>query len=920
MKKIFLLFFISAIFFAAVPAIGQYQFTVSGIVKDSATLELLPGAGIVVKDNPAGTVSDKSGYFNFSFSSKEKQSVIIVKYISFRKKETTVNSGNNNLEIYLQRDIINSQEVNIVGSKIPQSILEAPMTVVRMDLKAIEQLPEENFYTGLASQKGVDLSNASLFYQTINLRGFGTELNEGILQLVDGMDATPPGQGFSVGNLAGANDIDVESVEIVPGSSSAIYGANAFNGLININTKSPFKYQGLTVQIKNGFNYLDNKYHAPALFTDYSVRYAKAFKNRFAFKINLAYLNGTDWLKLSQDDLDPDATDQTRGMNNPGRNIANLYEDEGKLALPIGPDSSDVYVSRTGYNANDLLGEHTNDYRGNISLHYKVTPKTEISYMYSYSVFNTNVGLDGWNFRNFSMQYHKAEIKNDNYFIRAYKISDQDGHSIDAHSLAYLLDDGWKPDSVWSVDFTNAYKGNINGVIPGNFQTARDYADIGRPAAGTDLFNRKVDEYCEILLNDGARYADRSSMYKLLAQYDFSKLFSPVNIICGIDIGSRKLVSHGTMFLDYPGIGPIYDKNYSGYIQAKKENIGKHLDVLASVRIDKFDNFDADITPRIGVVYKIRQKHFIRASFQTGTRNPDPFDQYRYWNFDNIYGVGGTSIQDKKYLLHQRGFDIPSVSDFNDQVNSYVEEHGQDSLNTAIQLFKGLLRPAGLKYIRPEKIKTIEVGYQALLIKNKLHFDIDLFLSFYNHMISNTWIVLPATGNPFNSDSIDAAGASFYDNDVSYFMVAVNADKEVKAWGMEAGAELNFWKNYTLSGNLTLQRSDIDPEIGAYLSSIPPFRTNVSVSNPKLYKNIGFAVNWRWTDSVKRFFNQRDVEIVNGLPAKNIVDAQLSYTLQKLHTLIKVGASNILDHYYSDVPNGSSVGGVYYVSLLYSIK
>ena len=69
-------------------------------------------------------------------------------------------------------------------------------------------------------------------FQSVNTRGFATFANTRFVQLVDGMDNSTPALNFPIGNLVGMNEVDVQSVELLPGAASALYGANAFNGIL----------------------------------------------------------------------------------------------------------------------------------------------------------------------------------------------------------------------------------------------------------------------------------------------------------------------------------------------------------------------------------------------------------------------------------------------------------------------------------------------------------------------------------------------------------------------------------------------------------------------------------------------------------------------------------------------------------------
>ena len=120
-----------------------------------------------------------------------------------------------------------------------------------MDAKAIRETPSFNFYEGLQNVKSLEMVTSGLTYKQINTRGFNDTGNARFLQLVDGVDNQTPGLSFAVGNLFGSSDLDMESVELIPGSASALYGPVAFNGVLMMRTKDPFQYQGLSVQLRD---------------------------------------------------------------------------------------------------------------------------------------------------------------------------------------------------------------------------------------------------------------------------------------------------------------------------------------------------------------------------------------------------------------------------------------------------------------------------------------------------------------------------------------------------------------------------------------------------------------------------------------------------------------------------------------------
>ncbi|RZM09013.1 MAG: TonB-dependent receptor, partial [Pedobacter sp.] len=132
-------------------------------------------------------------------------------------------------------------------------------------------------------------------FRTVTTRGFVSSGNTKLNQLVDGMDNQAPGLNFAVGSILGPTDLDVESVELLSGASSALYGSGGMNGTLLINSKDPFKYQGLSFDIKAGMNHVDKKQRSTAPYYNWSARYAKAFNNKFAFRLSAQMTQAQDW-------------------------------------------------------------------------------------------------------------------------------------------------------------------------------------------------------------------------------------------------------------------------------------------------------------------------------------------------------------------------------------------------------------------------------------------------------------------------------------------------------------------------------------------------------------------------------------------------------------------------------------------------
>lgn len=106
-----------------------------------------------------------------------------------------------------------------------------------MGLQAIKSAPAPSFYDALANLKGVEMSTQSLTFKSVNTRGFNANGNTRMVQMIDGMDNQAPGLNFSVGNIVGITELDLENAELIPGAASALYGPNAINGIVLLNSK-----------------------------------------------------------------------------------------------------------------------------------------------------------------------------------------------------------------------------------------------------------------------------------------------------------------------------------------------------------------------------------------------------------------------------------------------------------------------------------------------------------------------------------------------------------------------------------------------------------------------------------------------------------------------------------------------------------
>jgi iron complex outermembrane receptor protein len=131
------------------------------------------------------------------------------------------------------------EETVVTASKTAQSPLDAPnstsiITEQDIRLSGITKIPEL-----LRRLAGVDLMEVTGSQTEVSLRGFNQRLSNKVLVLVNGRSVYVDLLGATFWGTLSIGVEDVERIEVVRGPGSALYGADAFNGVINIITKQP---------------------------------------------------------------------------------------------------------------------------------------------------------------------------------------------------------------------------------------------------------------------------------------------------------------------------------------------------------------------------------------------------------------------------------------------------------------------------------------------------------------------------------------------------------------------------------------------------------------------------------------------------------------------------------------------------------
>ncbi|RUA11436.1 MAG: hypothetical protein DSY83_16675 [Flavobacteriia bacterium] len=909
------------IFLMLIGVVSNAQTTVQGKVVDENS-QPIPGANVVLVGKTEGTVTDFDGNFTFNTSQTPPFQLRITS-IGFSDFVANVTANNQNLSITLAEASTLLDEIVISASRTPERIFESPVSVERFGLKEIKNTTSESFYGGLQNLKGVDINTNSLTFQSINTRGFATFANNRFLQLVDGMDNTAPGLNFVLGNLVGMSELDVQSVEILPGASSALYGAGAFNGILFMNSKNPFDFQGISAYAKGGVTVQDAA--GSNFYKDFGIRAAHAFSDKVAVKANLSVLTGEDWHANSRMDLNNPGADRSNpaydGLNVYGDEVSTNLNFDAAAGLPTGTVGSAV-ISRTGYDEADLADYGAESVKSDFALHYRPFANDFEIILNSRIGRGTTIyqGANRYAVSGFTMQQHKLEIKNKNFFLRGYIVSENSGDAYDTRFAAININRAWKSDVQWFTDYASAYIPTyLGGIQQGGLTpeqaseqahiAGRQSADTGRLIPGTPGFESAFNQVTNNGdLTTGAKFIDKTKFRHINGNYNFAHLIDNwADLQVGGSFREYVLNSNGTIFTDIDG--PISYNEYGAYVQLQKKFLDDRLKFTGSARYDKNEFFDGFVSPRLSLAYTAgdNRNHNIRVSVQQGFRNPTTQDLFIGLNAGRAILVGSAPANLDRDV---RTFNISQAAQDNLGQPATVEIVGRAAYENAYStssLQAGAPQAVNTPLMKPEEITAFEVGYRAQV--NRFTIDLSGYYNSYSDFLANT-----TTAVPFYGEAGDGGLSllALQNGDYQIYQTYTNSDAAINSYGGTVGVDTKIG-NFDLGVNYTFAELDIDegkyPDLRTNFNT-PKHKVKASFGNAALFKNFGFNVNYRWSDSYYWEASFADGDI----PAFTVLDAQINYSVPSIKSVFKVGGSNLLgDEYFSAIGTGN-VGSIYYVS------
>lgn len=948
------------------------QNQVTGTITDAETGDPLIGANIIIKGTVVGTVTDLDGSYELN-SSVRLPYTLIISYTGFAAEEVEVTESDATVDLSLSAAGILGEEVVVSASRVEERILESPVTIEKLDIQAIRASASADYYDEIMKLKGVHSNQASLTFNTINTRGFATAGNTRFVQLMDGMDNAAPLLNFPTGNIVGIGELDIQSVELVPGAASALYGPNAFNGILLMNSKSPFDYPGLSAQIKAGVNNADNFTDGSEPYNSVALRYAHKFNDRFAAKINFSALRAQDWIaddymtdrNLLAAAADDPAIDPLSNVGAPNFDALNSYGDETQILIPSWAPVQGALVAaltptfveqtglpeqvvqgilntnipllnpldlrRTGIQEGDMLDNRdAESIKADIALHYRANSNLELSYNYRFgngsSVYQ---GSERYALRNLIQKFHKLEARGSNYFVRAYGSFTNAGDSYNLTALGALANEAFSPSAAeWVPTYLGTYAGTMIGaalqegttvdmlsnsqaVMAAAHQAARAAADGSTPEAGTAEFERVIEAVRDGLFQrGGAGFIDNSRLYHAEFNYDFAPL---LNNALSLQVGGNwrrySLFTDGTIFNEDPDGDGINERINIDEYGAYFQ-ASKQLLPEDRLKLTGSLRFDKNEN------FDGRVTPRVSAVYSAGSN--------RQYNFRASFQTGFRNPTTQgQFIFFPTTNTIIGGARANAERYGLYEQGGAWTLESYNQfvgaILSGvpqedafpLLEDANVQYVMPERLNSYEVGFKGVF-NGDLLVDINGYYNNYKNFIGERLVV--------NQNEVIHQGEVYAESLLQggtpgTFSLYTNFGDEINSYGVGLGITYRFNRNFEFFGNYSWADFDLEEEGSDFNAGFntPNNRFTVGLTGKNLIDHLGFNLSYRWQEE---FFYSSSFGRGN-MPSFGVLDAQISYRIPSIKTEIKVGGSNLGgDSYRTNVGN-PFIGQIYYVSLTF---
>jgi outer membrane receptor protein involved in Fe transport len=189
--------------------------------------------------------------------------------------------------------------VVVTASRYQEQLLNAPATMSVVTEETINNAPIQNVVDLVRVLPGVNAMQASARDMNLATRAAAGTLADSMLVLLDGRSVYQDFFGIVLWDFIPVDSSEIRQIEVIRGPASAVWGANALTGVVNVITKTPCEMQGSSLSIRFGqFDRSgpDGRFEGGGLFS-INAMHARATSNRFAYKISAGLLTQEPFLR-----------------------------------------------------------------------------------------------------------------------------------------------------------------------------------------------------------------------------------------------------------------------------------------------------------------------------------------------------------------------------------------------------------------------------------------------------------------------------------------------------------------------------------------------------------------------------------------------------------------------------------------------
>ncbi|UOQ50902.1 TonB-dependent receptor [Hymenobacter cellulosivorans] len=882
--------------------------TVGGTVRGEDG-EVLPGATVFIKGSFIGTSTNQLGQFHMKLALDKGPVTLVVSFVGYESKEITLAEADHELLIDLVPSPAAVSATVVSASRVEENILRTSVTIDKVTSRQIERLSTPEVLAGLGQLPGVDVNSASMLFTSVSTRGFNTAKSERVIQLVDYMDTALPSLNLSPGNLVGIPELDMESIELIHGPASALYGANALSGVVLFNSKDPFVYEGLSVRLRGGQRRL----------LDGQVRYAHKLGDKWALKLNASAFQANDWIadNRAAASFSTNAADSPLGYDAVSSygELNFQYTPDPRQQMPGGthPDLYGKTVYMPGFTEQELIGpdQKTKSYRVQGALSYLIKDDLQLTLEAKYATgTSTYQNISRFRIKDLGTNQYRAELKSAKGFIRAYSTEDFTGNSYEFTQLGALLLNSPAPVNtpygsmsyaqLYFTTYNAAYKQAIQqpSVTPEQAQArARQAANATQLQASDPRFSELRRQ---IIANDvpgrGAQQNFNSFLNDISAQRSFQVSDFGTDLIVGGAYREYRLGSGGKLFSDTDG-QRIRNYEFGAYSQLTQTVLHDHLKLALAGRVDYFQNFSPALSPRASVVYSFGpdQRHNFRGSYSAAYRSPSQLEQYGQSDVTTFIVLGNIG----------RGF----------QGYGFTDAAGRPYGTPGVPLSAFAIT---LPKLTLEHAQTVEIGYKGMILP-KLYADVSYFRSLYTDFVGAKTFAGNVDGSRPTQQQLDEGLPTLSDRTkpTRFIFSWYNHDQQVRTQGATLGLAYHLHKAVSLSGNYSLNvldRSNLPNDFQTFFNT-PKHKFNLAATGT-VVPNLTYSLNYRWAQG-----HRQELPFASGTVRDySSTDAYLGYTLPKLSTTFQAGVSNLFDTNNIQIVGGPQIGRLGFLGVLVNVK